>query len=705
MAFGAGPDATPLPLGVELYYGAAWHDITADVILMDPIEITRGRPDEGSSVEPSAMSLTLNNAGGKYSPRNPNSPLFGLISRNTPIRTWIEHGQLVLGSNRHYRFTGEVPEWPQRWTDRGEAYTQIRAAGIQRRLGQGAPLTRSAFKTSARKLTTATAYWPMEDAEGSTSIAPEIGTARGQTFGAVALSSYDGFVCSDPLPVFGTGRVGLTMPYTAPTGQWLVRFLGYIPAAGTVNGSSLCRIIDSSFGSVDLVYSTGGVLTLYIYDTFGTLISTLGPGAFAVNGKHLQYQIQAKQNGANIDFTVATLEVGQPSGGSLGVTATSRTLGRPMSVTFNSTSANLADVSMGHCVVEDQVTTLFALAASLDAYAGDRGPDRIYRLCSEASIPIAFGYYAESSLMGPQARGGLVELLGDAAEVDGGILYEPKDYLGLYFRPIESLYSQSAKATLDFAGGGLVKPFDPTDDDQRTRNQITVSRSGGDSVTLSDPSGPLGSSRIGLYDDSVTLPLYTDAQAVQQAGWRLNLGTVDESRYPVIGVDLAHPTLLADPTLTRNLLTLDIGDRLDVTNLPAWLPPFPVRQLVMGVRETIKPFSYRLEWNCVPASPYEVGFYDTTGDRYSSGVSTLASTVNSTATTLSVASTGGVLWTTAGGDMPFQVVMNGELITVTGVSGASSPQTFTVTRSVNGVAKSHTAGSVIDLADPVRYGL
>ena len=58
MAFGAGPDATPLPIGVEIFIGGSWVNITADVILMDPIEIHRGRPDEGSSVEPSSMSLT-----------------------------------------------------------------------------------------------------------------------------------------------------------------------------------------------------------------------------------------------------------------------------------------------------------------------------------------------------------------------------------------------------------------------------------------------------------------------------------------------------------------------------------------------------------------------------------------------------------------------------------------------------------------------
>ena len=40
---------------------------------------------------------------------------------------------------------------------------------------------------------------------------------------------------------------------------------------------------------------------------------------------------------------------------------------------------------------------------------------------------------------------------------------------------------------------------------------------------------------------------------------------------------------------------------------------------------------------------------------------------------------------------------------MTAVSGASSPQTFTVTRSINGVVKIHSAGETVELAQPRVY--
>ena len=42
----------------------------------------------------------------------------------------------------------------------------------------------------------------------------------------------------------------------------------------------------------------------------------------------------------------------------------------------------------------------------------------------------------------------------------------------------------------------------------------------------------------------------------------------------------------------------------------------------------------------------------------------------------------------------------GEQITVTSISGSSSPQTFTITSSVNGVVKAHTAGAAVRLFIP-----
>ncbi|HET6286358.1 MAG TPA: hypothetical protein VFG15_06370 [Amycolatopsis sp.] len=82
------PDA-PRDLAVELYVNDGWQDITPHVYQRDPIRISRGRPNETTTVAPSSCSLTLNNRGGTYSPRNPIGPYYGSIGRNTPLRVAI----------------------------------------------------------------------------------------------------------------------------------------------------------------------------------------------------------------------------------------------------------------------------------------------------------------------------------------------------------------------------------------------------------------------------------------------------------------------------------------------------------------------------------------------------------------------------------------------------------------------------------------
>ena len=95
---------------------------------------------------------------------------------------------------------------------------------------------------------------------------------------------------------------------------------------------------------------------------------------------------------------------------------------------------------------------------------------------------------------------------------------------------------------------------------------------------------------------------------------------------------------------------------------------------------------------------------DTQVARYGPQASTLASGVNATATTLSVATTGPV-WTTDPAEFPIDVMVGGERMTVTRITGTSSPQTFTVRRSVNGIAKSQAVGAAVDLFRPAIYAL
>lgn len=74
--------------------------------------------------------------------------------------------------------------------------------------------------------------------------------------------------------------------------------------------------------------------------------------------------------------------------------------------------------------------------------------------------------------------------------------------------------------------------------------------------------------------------------------------------------------------------------------------------------------------------------------------------VTETTTAFDVRTTLGPRWTTDPADFPLDVMVNGERMRVTSVSGTGNVQTFYVVRGVNGIVKPHAAGSDVRLADP-----
>lgn len=145
---------------------------------------------------------------------------------------------------------------------------------------------------------------------------------------------------------------------------------------------------------------------------------------------------------------------------------------------------------------------------------------------------------------------------------------------------------------------------------------------------------------------------------------------------------------------------------------------------MLGIRESLPALRRLVTFVTVPASPFEIGIVgandgstDLRGQAIDTDNSTLNASITYNATSLSVASTGGVLWTTDADDWstslngtgPYGgglfIVVGGEVMRVTDITGGSSPQTFTVVRSVNGVIKSHLAGAPVHVRYPVRVGL
>lgn len=740
-----GGDGGPIGLMVELFLGGFWVDISQYVYYSDKITITRGRPDETSQVQSQTATMTINNRDGRFSPRNPLGPWYGQIGRNTPIRV----SRLANGIRR-YRFYGEVPSWPTTWDISGkDIRASITAAGQLRRLGQGNAVLGSAMYraytipatqpllTYGAPLALA-AYWPCEDGQHATSIGSAVSGGTAMALSGQASSSFaqnSDFVCSGSLPLLSAGIwTGSVPTYTGGVDN-IVRFLLSVPSGGAFDTAVVCRIFTrGTVARVDIQYLVAGSGSLKM-----TGYSATGTALFAsstitgINAAPLRAEMQLVQDGSNIDwalFTVGVIPNGGGTGSSTGTLSTA-TVGNVASVVINP-DGHINDTAVGHISVQYKASALLDDSAPLLAWEfdfadidftdtfGDFFQSRFSRLCAEQNVASVItpangsdNYVAFE--MGYQTSDAFLNLVQEPVNLTLGLLFESRDQNALALRPRASLYNQAAKLTLDHSAHQLSGPLDPVDDDALTRNDVTVSRVGGSSAVAQQTSGTLSMqpfpAGVGDYQTSYQVSLASDDSLPDHAGWRLHMGTVDEPRYPQISINLRHSTFTSSVDMMNAALTMDIGDRIVITNPPPWMPPDPISQILQGYSETLGIWEHDMSLNCSPESPYRVAVLeDTVLGHLDTDGSTLAGNYPlGTETTLSVATTGAAtgspLWTTSAGDFPFDIAVAGERMTVTNITGAASPQTFTVTRSVNTVVKAQVFGADVRLWQPMILGL
>jgi hypothetical protein len=147
-----------------------------------------------------------------------------------------------------------------------------------------------------------------------------------------------------------------------------------------------------------------------------------------------------------------------------------------------------------------------------------------------------------------------------------------------------------------------------------------------------------------------------------------------------------------------------ISYRADVTNLSDVVAEHPVGTvslIVEGYTQVLDLPTWDVVANCTPFDPWQVFVLDE--DRLDTAGSELAAGIDADDLTMSVATTSGPLWTTDPDDMPFDVDVAGDKITVTAISGSSSPQTFTITRA--DTAAAHDPGDAVSLWRPAVLAL
>lgn len=707
---------------VQLYYNGSWNTVPA--YSRDGITLSRGAGGEGQESPPSTAAVTLANPTGALSPTNASGALYGAVGRNTPLRILADG---VVQS------TTEVAGWglDRELKTGADAWVKAQGTGILRRLQQGKTPLRSALERVIRT-SSPTAFWPLNETKDSTLFLSAVAGGDTITVNNVLPGEVDGPAgTTSKFPdVAYRGTLSNSrgpIPAGLPATGWGVEFIGYIgrPAGPNVFGSTNVLNFNVSLSSLWRVELGVDASTGPYIIVFGDINGNTSAGVFRTGltyGWH-HFRLTMAQSGGNV---VQTLYVdGNNTGGASDNETTAGTLGPP-----------IGDLILGQYVttpftdyLEQAAVGMVAFyAAAADhsgaafGYTGETAGARFTRICGEQGVTATIvGTSSDTQAMGPQPEAPFVDVIREIVRTDDGLLWDDR---GLTFRTGRSLRNQNAVATLSFIGGQFARGLVPVIDDANTRNDVTATGPTGATARATKTTGPMNVNDpisdpegIGRYDSSISVNPDSVEDLAFHAYWHLSKGTVEAPRYPTITIDLD-----ARPDLIAAVDALAIGDRFDLSNLPADWSMSTVALILLGVRNNFPSNAgdYRrlVTLTAASAEPYEVLLTgDTAGSTNLRGarvgtLSTVTSGSHAAGVTSIAVNSNGIEWTTAASD--FNTALNGggmfvdlagETVRVTAIAGAGSAWTFTVVRSVNGVSKTIPSGTRVKLLNPGRLGL
>jgi hypothetical protein len=673
------PSATPLGVNdVEIRYTAS----AANVTYTPPGGYTeRADFKAGTAVSASLATLTLASMAAT-----------GVQTFTASGAVAANSGFTITVSSRSARFNGEVPGWPANWTHKNEdIWVSIEAAGTSHRLsGSGqnvfdSPATNS-IKTDIANGLPILAAWPMEDGDGATSFGNLVPGGQAMTYtGSPSLATDSSVPGSKPLPTFSNGDyIRWQVPSYTNTGEWQVAFIHRTPAAPTATAELMSWYVGNDRWALNL--TTGGNLTLRAYNSASTeLLGDGGDGITALYGEPVLYNILARQVGGNFQWDWQATAVGEHNvvGASSGSTLAG-TLGKVRYGFLNMGTQFASPVLVGQLYVSADWDHAADIQAAL-GYLGETAVARLTRLSQLASVSFDASFARTTSeLVGTQRVAKFIDLVQDATDADGGLLYEPRYRTGFWYAPAGSLYTRQPTLDLTYTGssGEIGWPIIPDDSDTLLVNDSTVTRRGGGFRRVTLDTGPLGTlsppSGAGRYPDTATLNLYTDEQATYAAGWRVALGTYldpggyTQVRWPLIHLSLANMARWGLTGLLAQAVDLDIADRVTIDAMPTTqTSPNDVSNLVAGLTEELSNKTWDIHINGRPEGPWRVGVLgDTILGRPDSQDSFLLNAYTSGDTSMKIANTGiqgaPTLWSTS--DTPYDLLANGERMTATAMA-------------------------------------
>ncbi|CAM5718008.1 CBM-cenC domain-containing protein OS=Streptomyces fumanus OX=67302 GN=GCM10018772_05350 PE=4 SV=1 [Streptomyces fumanus] len=316
-------------------------------------------------------------------------------------RTWTVAGGAEI-TNRKVRFVGEVSAWTPKWETGGkDVTTEVEAAGVLRRLGQGAVPTKSAFfrefTSPGRMAAGIVAYWPMEDASDATRLASAYsGHPAMITTAGVSPAAYADWVASGPLPTIGSGSIRVAVPaYSVPSGT-RIGWFAKVPASGTLSTQRLMSLSQTGTAATWSVWiNTSGQLAVRAYDADSVLLHDSGFGTDSINGLEKYLVLVLTTSGANVSYSLLVVDIAgsMPTAVpdnvyvsfSISGTVTAATTSRVTAIRFGE-DAGMNGTAVGHLAIGNSTVSFTASVGVMVGWNAEEAASRTARIGYEEGI-------------------------------------------------------------------------------------------------------------------------------------------------------------------------------------------------------------------------------------------------------------------------------------------------------------------------------
>lgn len=711
-------------LTIEMLLNGAWVDVSSYVMKAQRVAISRPSAwlARGTKAAPTTCDLTLKNLGspGPWSYQTPGSTYYGVFQVGTQLR--VKRGS-------RYRFWGEISDIELSADSTGRfPYARIQAGGaLQNQSVTGKPIRGTLFREFLSDVyygTSIVAYWSFEENTGATTVASSFtGIAAGRItgdFNFAADTDLPGASPGMPTPESGSVFRALVPAAAWPASHiststaWTTVFM-FKPISAPASNTVIMSFAATGYVKrYDLVLSSANILSLLAYDSTGAVVWPTDGVDLADDpdfiGRWCVASISAREFAGGPDWLVSLgitlvedVEDGAFSSNSVSYDVTANAATQPIGA-ISITSPGSGTMSIGHLSLWTGIagTNLIRLAAQ--GQVGETGSTRIDRVSDENTITLSVRgtHSAGNGTLGAQPQGSLLDVYQDAADSDGGMLFDTRDSLGISYVTRMSLYNQLP--SVDFAWSNFQEQPAPNVRNTLLRNDVEVSRPAGTRSRVTIPDGDTrhyttqtpGSTGttdvigVGVRDTSFTINTETDAQTRHQASWYAHILAHKSTRIDDLEVELSRATFETNTTLRDQILDLDIGRFVRLSGQPTWVPPESIELLVHGYRELMDKFTHQIIFQTASALPWEVEILDTGG-------MTLAAPITSGSTSLKLGTSLGPEGSTI--TEPYHVSTGGEAMTVTALT-TDTPAYIAVGAAAHGnnasVAPALPAGITVD---------